>query len=208
MSKLMQIMLVDDHPVIRNGLSLILNNEPDMSVIAQASTGDEALRLYERYRPDITLMDIKMNGLSGIQTLQKMRERWPSARIIILTSYDKNEDIYQSIRAGAVGYLLKDATSESIIEALRDVNLGIKHYPQHITERLAERVGMADLSDRELDVLKLLAAGRSNKEIADKLFIALGTVKYHINNILIKLDAEDRTQAVIAAHKRGLIELA
>jgi len=200
-------MLVDDHPVIRTGLALILNNEPDMIVIAQAGSGDEAIALYWQHRPDITLMDLKMDGTNGVQTVVKIRSQSPTARLIILTSYDRDEDIYQSIRAGAMGYLVKDAPSDQIISALRDVHRGKRHFPHRITEKLAERVTMADLSDRELEVLRLLAVGKSNKEIAEGLFLALGTVKYHINNILTKLEAEDRTQAVLVALKRGLVEL-
>jgi two-component system, NarL family, response regulator len=206
-SRPIRIMLVDDHPVIRTGLALILNNEPDMTVVAQAGSGDEALTMYWQYRPDITLMDLKMSGMTGVQAVQKIRAQAPTARLIILTSYDRDEDIYQSIRAGAMGYLVKDAPSDQIIDALREVHKGRKHFPHTITEKLAERVTMADLSDRELEVLRLLAVGQSNKEIAEKLFLALGTVKYHINNILTKLEAEDRTQAVLAALKRGLVEL-
>jgi len=205
--KKIRIMLVDDHPVIRTGLALILNNEPDMAVVAQASSGDEALTMFWQHRPDITLMDLKMDGTTGVQAVVKIRAQAPTARLIILTSYDRDEDVYQSIRAGAMGYLVKDAPSDQIISALRDVYRGKKHFPHRITEKLAERVTMADLSDRELEVLRLLAVGKSNKEIAEKLFLALGTVKYHINNILTKLEAEDRTQAVLVALKRGLVEL-
>jgi two-component system NarL family response regulator len=206
-SKKIRIMLVDDHPVIRTGLALILNNEPDMTVVAQAGSGDEAITLYWQHRPDITLMDLKMNGVNGVQTVTKIRSQSPIAKLIILTSYDRDEDIYQSIRAGAMGYLVKDAPSEQILNALREVSRGKKHFPHRITERLAERVTMPDLSDREIEVLRLLAIGKSNKEIAEQMFLALGTVKYHINNILTKLEVEDRTQAVLVALKRGLVEL-
>jgi two-component system NarL family response regulator len=205
--KKIKIMLVDDHPVIRTGLSLILNNEPDMVVVAQAGSGDEALALFWKHRPDITMMDLKMDGANGVQTVIKIRSQAPTARLIILTSYDRDEDIYQCIRVGAMAYLVKDAPSDQIISALRDVNQGKRHFPHRITEKLAERVTMTDLSERELEVLRLLALGKSNKEIAEAMFLALGTVKYHINNLLTKLEAEDRTQAVLVALKRGLVEL-
>ena len=199
---------MDDHPVIRTGLALILNNEADITVVAQAGSSEEALTLFAQHRPDITLMDLKMEGpASGVQAVVKIRSMAPTARVIILTSYDRDEDIYQSIRAGAMGYLVKDVPSDQIINALREVYRGKKHFPHRITEKLAERVTMADLSEREFEVLRLLAIGKSNKEIAETLFLALGTVKYHINNILTKLEAEDRTQAVIVALKRGLVEL-
>jgi two-component system NarL family response regulator len=199
--------LVDDHPVLRAGLALILNNEPDMIVVAQAGSGDEAVSLYWEHCPDVTLMDLKMDGMSGVQTIIEIRGQAPAAKLMILTSYDRDEDIYQSIRAGAMGYLVKDAPSDEIINALREVHRGKKHFPHSITEKLAERVTMAELSERELEVLRLLALGQSNKEIAEQLFLALGTVKYHLNNILTKLDAEDRTKAVLVALKRGLVEL-
>jgi two-component system NarL family response regulator len=153
------------------------------------------------------MMDLKMDGANGVQTVIKIRSQAPTARLIILTSYDRDEDIYQCIRAGAMAYLVKDAPSDQIISALRDVNQGKRHFPHRITEKLAERVTMTDLSERELEVLRLLALGKSNKEIAEAMFLALGTVKYHINNLLTKLEAEDRTQAVLVALKRGLVEL-
>lgn len=202
-----KILLADDHPTLRMGLALILNMELDMEVVGQAGSGDEAIALYRQIRPNITLMDLKMAGTSGIDAVAGIRSEFPSARIIILSTYDRDEDIYRSIRAGAMGYIVKDMPSSEILEAIRSVCSGHKHYPTRISEKLAERLMMPDLSDREMEVLRLMASGHSNKEIAESLSLALGTVKYHINNIYTKLAAEDRTQAVIAALTKGLADL-
>ena len=202
-----RILLADDHSALRMGLALILNMEADMEVVAQAATGEEAVALFRRHRPDITLMDLKMNGLSGVDAVAGIRAEFPAARLVILTTYDRDEDIYRSIRAGAMGYLVKDTPAAEILEAIRAVRRGRKHFPARVSDKLIERMTMQDLSERELEVLRLMAVGRSNKEIAEALSLALGTVKYHVNNILGKLSVEDRTQAVIAALKKGLVEL-
>ncbi len=202
-----RIMLVDDHSALRMGLALIISNEADMAVVAQASNGHDAVESFRKTRPDITLLDLKMNGMTGVNTAMAIREEFPTARIIVLTSYDRDEDIYQSMKAGAMGYLVKDTPSDEIITAIRIVHRGRRHIPARVTEKLAERLTMPDLSEREIEVLNLMTAGLSNKEIAQSLSLALGTVKYHINNILSKLGAVDRTQAVIIALKKGLTEL-
>jgi two-component system NarL family response regulator len=202
-----RILIADDHPSLRMGLGLILNNEPDMEVVAEATSGEEAVEIYKRLRPTITLMDLKMGEASGVDSINAIRKDFPAAKIIVLTTYDRDEDIYRSIRAGAMGYLVKDAAYEEIIQTIRTVYSGRKHYPSRISEKLAERLMMPDLSDRELEVLRLMARGQSNKEIADELSLALGTVKYHINNIYTKLSVEDRTQAVVMALRKGLAEL-
>jgi two-component system NarL family response regulator len=202
-----RILLADDHPSLRMGLGLILNNEQDMEVVAEAETGEEALELYRKHRPTITLMDLKMAESSGVDSILSIRKEFPAAKIIVLTTYDRDEDIYRSIRAGAMGYLVKDAAYDEIIQTIRTVYSGRKHYPSKISEKLAERLMMPDLSEREMEVLRLMARGESNKEIADELSLALGTVKYHINNIYTKLAVEDRTQAVVTALRKGLAEL-
>jgi two-component system NarL family response regulator len=152
-------------------------------------------------------MDLKMDGLSGIETVTAIRTEFPAARVIVLTSYDRDEDIYRSIRAGAMGYLVKDAPASDILEAVQAVRRGQRYFPPNISDKLIERVTVPDLSERELEVLRLLARGQSNKEIAVSLSLALGTVKYHINSLLSKLDAEDRTQAVITAFRKGFVEV-
>ena len=204
---MIRIMLVDDHSVLRKGVDLVLNTEPDMTVVAEAGSGEDAVLLFRQETPDVTLMDLKMNGLSGIDAVAAIRAEFPAARILILSTYDRDDDIYRSIRAGAMGYLVKDAPAEEIIAAIRAVHLGAKHFSPPIVAKLTERMTKPDLSQREMEVLRLMSTGQSNKEIAEILCVALGTVKYHINNILSKLDAEDRVQAVLVAHRSGLVDL-
>jgi len=206
-SNLIRILLADDHPSVRMGLRLILNNEPDMEVVAEAENGNQALELYRQHRPTITLMDLKMVETSGVDSIIAIRKEFPAAKIIVLTTYDRDEDIYRSIRAGAMGYLVKDSAYDEIVQTIRTVFSGRKHYSSRISEKLAERLMMPDLSEREMEVLRLMARGESNKEIAEELSLALGTVKYHINNIYTKLEVEDRTQAVVTALRKGLAEL-
>jgi two-component system NarL family response regulator len=202
-----RILLVDDHPALRMGLALLLDAEPDMMVVGKAKSGEEAVSLFAACRPDITIMDLRMSNMSGVQAIETIRASAPTARIVVLTSYDRDEDIYQSLRAGAMCYLLKEMPYEEIAAAIRSVHSGRRHFPLRVSEKLAERLAMPDLSERELEVLRLMSAGLSNKEIAAELSVVVGTVKYHINNILSKLNAEDRTQAVIIGVKRGLVDL-
>jgi DNA-binding NarL/FixJ family response regulator len=202
-----RIMLVDDHSIVRKGLALILEAESDMSVIGQADNGTDAVDRYRSLRPDVTLMDLKMNGMSGVDTVLAVRKDFPSARVIMLSTYDRDDDIYRSIRAGAMGYLVKDTPSDDILEAIRNVHAGRKYFPPLVSEKLAERLTMPELSDRESEVLRLMTAGQSNKEIAGSLSLAIGTVKCHVNSILAKLGADDRTQAVVTALKKGLTDL-
>lgn len=189
------------------GLALLLNAETDMTVVGEAESGEEALALFENARPDVTLMDLKMTGMSGVRAIEAIRDANPSSRVIVLTSYDRDEDIYRSLRAGAMGYLLKDSPYDEIAAAVRAVYRGKRHFPSRITDKLAERLAMPDLSEREIAVLRLMASGLSNKEIAAELSVAVGTVKYHVNSILAKLNADDRTQAVIIGVRKGLTEL-
>lgn len=202
-----RIMLVDDHSIVRKGLALILEAEQDMTVVGQADNGHDAVDRFRSLRPDVTLMDLKMNGMSGVETVSAVRSSFPGARLIMLSTYDRDDDIYRSIRAGAMGYLVKDTPSDEILEAIRNVHAGRKYFPPLVSEKLAERLTMPELSDRETEVLRLMTAGQSNKEIASSLSLAIGTVKCHVNSILAKLGADDRTQAVVTALKKGLTDL-
>jgi DNA-binding NarL/FixJ family response regulator len=202
-----RILIADDHPVVRQGLASLIESERGMTVVAQAKNGREAVELFRRERPHVALIDLKMPEMGGVETITAIRAEFPRAALLVLTTYDRDEDIYRSLRAGAKAYLLKDAPPEELMEAIRSVNLGQRHLPPAIAEKLAEHVMYADLTERELEVLRLMAAGNSNREIGAELFITEGTVKAHVNNILSKLGVSDRTQAVTTALKRGLIQL-
>jgi DNA-binding NarL/FixJ family response regulator len=202
-----KIMIVDDHPVVREGLSRIIVSESGMEVIAEAGTGAEALKLYRKLRPDIVLLDMRMPEMTGIQTIEAIRKEFSNARIIVLSTYDLEEDIYQSMQAGARGYILKDSPRSELLASIRRVHAGERVIPPNIATRLAERIGGNELTAREFEVLKLIVNGQSNKQIGDNLGISEGTVKSHVNNILDKLDVTDRTQAVSVALKRGIVHL-
>ncbi len=202
-----KIMIVDDHPVVREGLSRIIVSESGMEVIAEAGTGAEALTQYRKLRPDIVLLDMRMPEISGLQTLEAIRKEFSNARIIILSTYDLEEDIYQSLQAGARGYILKDSPRNELLASIRRVHAGERVIPPNIATRLAERIGGNELTAREYEVLKLIVKGRSNKQIGDDLGISEGTVKSHVNNILDKLGVTDRTQAMSVALKRGIVHL-
>jgi DNA-binding NarL/FixJ family response regulator len=202
-----KIMIVDDHPVVREGLSRIIVSESGMEVIAEAGTGAEALALYRKLRPDIVLLDMRMPEMTGIQTIEAIRKEFTNARIIVLSTYDLEEDIYQSLQAGARGYILKDSPRNELLASIRRVHAGDRVIPPNIATRLAERIGGNELTAREFEVLKLIVKGKSNKQIGDDLGISEGTVKSHVNNILDKLGVTDRTQAVSVALKRGIVHL-
>jgi DNA-binding NarL/FixJ family response regulator len=202
-----KIMIVDDHPVVREGLSRIIVSESGMEVIAEAGTGAEALKLYRKLRPDIVLLDMRMPEMTGIQTIEAIRKEFSNARIIVLSTYDLEEDIYQSMQAGARGYILKDSPRSELLASIRRVHAGERVIPPNIATRLAERIGGNELTAREFEVLKLIVNGQSNKQIGDNLGISEGTVKSHVNNILDKLGVTDRTQAVSVALKRGIVHL-
>lgn len=206
-AKPIEVLIVDDHPVVRTGLALMIKYEPDMAVIAEASNGLEAVELFRQHQPDVTLMDLRMPQMDGVGAIATIRSQFPEARIILLTTYDGDEEIYQGLRAGAKGYLLKDATCEQLLEAIRAVHEGRSHIPAAVGAKLVERMANPELSDREREVVQLMAKGMSNQEIALKLNITEGTVKFHVNNILSKLQVHDRTQAVIVALKRGIASL-
>jgi len=202
-----RILIADDHPVVRKGMALMLKHEPDMEVVGEAGNGREAVEMFRKHRPDVTLMDLKMPEMTGVEAITAIRSEYPAARIIVLTTYDGDEDIYQGLRAGAQAYLLKDATCEDLLDSMRAVHSGQKRIAHEAGMKLAERASFPDLTEREMDVLRMMAKGKSNQEISAALFIAEGTVKFHVNHILNKLDVNDRTQAVILALKRGLANL-
>lgn len=205
-SCLIRVLIADDHPVVRQGLAAIIEREPDMTVIGQVSNGCEAIKLYRQQQPDVVLMDLRMPKFSGMEAIETICIEFNTANIIILTTYDGDEDIYRGIQAGANGYLLKDVEPDELLNAIRIVNSGRKYIKEPIYNKLEERKKKPELSDRELEVLDLIAKGKSNQQIATALFITEGTVKFHVNNILSKLGVNDRTQAALAAIKRGIVE--
>jgi two-component system NarL family response regulator len=205
MNTIIRLLVVDDHHIVRRGLVSLINSEPDMSVIAEAGDGQQAIDLFRQHKPDVTLMDLRLPVLSGVEATTAIRKEFPAARIIVLTTFDGDEDIYRALQAGAAGYLLKDMFSEELLEAIRAVYTGLKRIPAAVAERLAGRIGGPDLTARELDVLKLIVKGNSNKDISATLGISEATVKTHINNILTKLGVVDRTQAATTALQRGIV---
>jgi DNA-binding NarL/FixJ family response regulator len=202
-----RILTVDDHALLRKGIAALVNAEPDMKLIAEASTGAEAIKEFKRHRPDVTLMDLQMPDMSGIEAIIGIRNDFPNARIIILTTYAGDVQVVRALKAGARGYLLKGQVNRELLDAIRAVHAGQKRIPPEVATQLAEHTAEDDLSSREIDVLRLIAAGKANKEIASQLFIAEETVKSHVTNILAKLEANDRTHAVTTALKRGIIQL-
>jgi two-component system NarL family response regulator len=206
-SPAIRIMVVDDHPIVREGFGGMIGTEADMIVVAEASSGEEAIALFQRHRPDVTLMDLRMPGMDGLETMRLILREFPHGRFIVLTSYDGDEDIYRALEAGAQAYLLKHMLCDEILTAIRTVHAGHRRIPAAVGMRLAERISSAALSARELEVLQLIGKGKSNRDVACGLVISEATVKGHVTNILTKLGAIDRTQAVIIALKRGLIHL-
>ncbi|HLH36600.1 MAG TPA: response regulator transcription factor [Alloacidobacterium sp.] len=207
MAEPIQIMVVDDHHIVRQGFVALISTLPDMKVVAQAADGVQAVELYRKHRPDVTLMDLRLPNKNGVDAITEIRREFPAARIIVLTTFDGDEDIYRALQAGAKGYLLKGMNADELIEAIRTVHAGKSRIPAVVAERLAERMGGPSLTSRELDVLKRIVGGRSNKEIASELFISEATVKTHINSILSKLGVSDRTQAATTALQRGIVHL-
>jgi two-component system, NarL family, response regulator len=203
-----RVLIADDHGVVREGLvSMIQRNKADMTLVAEASNGREAVELWKEHRPDVTLLDLRMPELDGVDAIKAIRATDEKARIIVLTTFDGDEDIYRAIQAGAKGYLLKDVPREALMESLRRVYAGETSLPMHLVAKLAERLSGDTLSKREVEVLRLMAKGRSNKEIASTLFISEGTVKSHGKAIFAKMNVVNRTEAVTEATRRGLIRL-
>src|SRR5690242_10174950 len=202
-----RILIADDHSVVREGLVSLVKRKPDMTVVGEASNGREAVDLWKEHRPDVTLLDLRMPELDGVGAIKELRQLDENARIVVLTTFDGDEDIYRAIKAGAKGYLLKDVAREALMESIRKVHAGETCMPPALAAKLAERVSGEALSAREIEVLQRIAAGKSNKEIGAELFISEGTVKTHVKSIFSKLDVVSRTEAVATATRRGLIQL-
>ena len=201
------VILVDDHPVVRDGLANIVNQQKDMQVIAEAEDGDEAIALYDQHRPDVMVLDLRMPRRDGVSVVEEVLARHPKARLLIMTTYDGDEDIFKSLSKGAKGYMLKDAPRQEILLAIRSVAADQSYTSGAIAAKALQRMVRQNLTQRELDVLQQLGEGRSNKDIGRRLNISEGTAKTHVKAILTKLDAISRTEAVSVAHKRGLIRL-
>jgi DNA-binding NarL/FixJ family response regulator len=207
MTSSIRILLVDDHFVARTGLHSILDAQPGMEIVADAHNGREAIELHRKHQPDVTIMDLRMPGVSGFEAIAAIRADFPSARIVVLTNYEGSEDVHRAMEAGAMGYLPKSAGGEELVEAIEAVHRGRRYLPPSLALVLAKRSSVDPLTEREMDVLRLLARGHSNREIAADLSIAENTVRIHVGHILQKLAVEDRTQAVILAFQRGIVHL-
>lgn len=201
------ILVTEDHGIVRQGIVSILQLQDDFTVIAEAKDGVEAVELYTHLQPDITLMDLRMPNMEGVDAIAHIREFNPHAKIIILTTYDTDEDIYRGLQAGARGYILKDADFEDLVDAVRTVHQGKRYLPPNVALKLAERMDTEELTERERDVLNMMARGTSTAALAAALQLSEGTIKFHINHIFQKLGVNDRTQAIIMALRRGLIRL-
>ncbi len=206
-TKSIRVLIVEDHNVVRQGLVALLNVVEGLTVVGEAEDGLEALDQFHKHQPDITLMDLRLPRLSGVEAIKRIRQEAPQARVIVLTTYDGDEDIYRALKAGARAYLLKGMTSEDLVTTIRAVHAGKSHIPPAIAERLAERMRTEELTPREFDVLEEIVRGKSNKEIATALSVSEATVKTHINSLLGKLNVTDRTQAATAAIQRGIVPL-
>lgn len=202
-----RIFCVDDHPLMREGIAAVIRNEPDMQLVAEASTGSEAIKEYRKYKPDVTLMDLRLPDISGIDALVAIRTEFAEARVIVLTTFEGDAEISRALEAGARGYLLKSMPRKQLVEIIRKVHSGKKHIPQEVAAQLAEYMGNETLSTREIEVLEKVAGGNRNSDIAALLFISEETVKGHIKHIMEKLGANDRTEAVAIGVRRGIIRL-
>lgn len=206
-SEQIRIMIADDHPVVREGLAALINRQEGMAVVAEASDGVEAVGTFHQCAPDVCMVDLRMPKMNGIQVVSAIREKVPDARIVILSTYDGDENVYQSLRAGAKGYLRKDASRDSLVECIHSVYEGKSWVPPSMALKLADRVSESELSPRELEVLQLMVNGKTNKEIGASLGIGEGTVKIHVNHLLKKLAVRGRTEAINTALKRGIVYL-
>ena len=200
-----RVMVVDDHQIVRQGLVALINTETDLTVVAEGADGQQAVELFRQHQPDVTLMDLRMPVLGGVEATKLIRQAAPKARIIVLTTFDGDEDIYRALQSGAQSYLLKGVSFEDLTEAIRTVHAGQRRIPAVVAERLAERLTGEVLTAREVQVLELIVRGNSNKEIATALVISEATVKSHVNSLLSKLGVADRTQAATTALQRGIV---
>lgn len=205
--RLIRILTVDDHALLREGIAALVNAEPDMKLIAEAPNGEEAVEKFRLYRPDITLMDLQMPNMNGVDAISRIRMEFPDARIIVLTTYTGDAQVLRALKAGARGYILKGHVHRELLAIIRAVHAGQKRIPPEIAAELANHATDDELSPRQVDILRLMAAGNANKQIADQLSIGEATVKSHVTNILSKLGANDRTHAVTIGLKRGIIDL-
>lgn len=206
-SQRIRILVADDHHVVRSGLAASLGMEDDLEIVGEAESGTQALALFRDTTPDVVLMDLRMSEGGGVETTAALRAQGPEAKVIIYTTFDGDEDVYRAVQAGALGYLLKSAPRTELLAAIRQVAAGERYLPPELAVRLAHRVAAPDISEREIEVLRLISAGRSNKEIGVALHIAEDTVKRHVSNILTKLGVSDRAQAATEAIRRGFIHL-
>ena len=207
MSKQIRVFSVDDHPLLREGIAALVSNQRDMTLVATASTGAEAIQMFKEHVPDVTLLDLRLPDMSGIDILIAIRTEFPEARVIILTTFEGDVEIHRALQAGARGYLLKNMPPSELLDVIRQVHAGKKRIPPEIASQLAEHMSDESLTEREIEVLRQVADGNKNREIARKLFISEETVKVHIKHIMEKLGATDRTQAVAIGVRRGIIHL-
>lgn len=204
--KKIRILLVDDHMVLRMGLMTAAGDEPDMEVVADVDNGLDAIEAFRLHRPDIVVLDMRMQGMSGIETIQALREQFGNVRVLVYSNSAKGEEVYMVLKAGAAGFVVKEMAVDRLLEAIRTVSAGGRYVPPEVAMRIGERL-LAQLTPRELEVLQLVAKGFSNKEIATALHVVEGTIKIHVTNLLAKLGVSDRTQALVVAIKRGIIEI-
>lgn len=202
-----RVLVVDDHPIMRVGIAAIIEATPDMTTVAQAGSGEEAIELFEKHLPDITLMDLRLPGMSGVEAIRTLMSRHRNAKFVVLTTYEGDEDIHQALSAGARSYIIKGMPHDALVNALRRVHAGGRFLPPPVSRALHSRMPNSDLSSREREVLDLIVRGKSNKEIANDLGITESTVKCHVSVILMRLNVSDRTQAVVTALQRGLVHI-
>jgi DNA-binding NarL/FixJ family response regulator len=206
-SQRIRVLMVDDHPLLSEGLAAVIQNQPDMIPVCQASSGGEAIQLFDQYKPDITLMDLRLPDMSGIDAVVTIRSRFPEARFIILTTFAGDAEIQRALEAGARAYLLKTMAPQEMMDVIRQVHAGKRKIPSEVAAHLAEHYSDERLTGREVDILRQLAGGNRNRDIADRLYISEETVKAHLKHIMEKLHANDRTQAVSIGVRRGIIQL-